>query len=110
METGNASLVLFISASLYATLNPYRKRVIYSESEHRMQLQSIPCFLAIGCGICEAADGNLRDRGTALACPEWCGGLSLEDTVCSFHLTKPPAGTVKEELQLTTVVIYSHCV
>ena len=60
----------------------------------------IPCFLAAGCGI----DGNLRGGGTTLACLEWCGGLSLEDTVCCFCLTKPPAGTVKEELHLTTAV------
>ena len=39
---------------------------------------------------------NLRGGGATPACPEWCGGLSLEDTVCSFCLTKPPAGTVKE--------------
>ena len=72
-----------------------------SESEHGVQTACIPCFLAIGCGGCEAADGTLWDGGTALACPEWCGGLSLEGTVCNFCLTKPPAGTVKEELHVT---------
>ena len=63
-------------------------------------LRDIPSFLAIGRGICEVVDGNLCDRGTTLACPEWCRGISLEDTVCSFCLTKPPAGTVREELHL----------
>ena len=72
-----------------------------SESEHGVQTACIPCFLALG--GCEAADGTLRDGGTALACSEWCGGLSLEDTVGSFCLSKPPAWTVKEELHLTTV-------
>ena len=53
--------------------------------ENRMQ--TIPCFLAIGCGIREVVDGlNLRGGGTTLACPEWCGGLSWEDAVCSFCL------------------------
>ena len=63
--------------------------------KHRMQ--TIPCFLAIGCGKREKVDGlNLLGGGTTLACPEWCGGLSWEDTVCSSCLTKPPAGTVQE--------------
>ena len=66
-----------------------------------MQTACIPCFLALSCGGCEAADGTFWDEGTALACSEWCGGLSLEDTVGSFCLTKPPAGTVKEELHVT---------
>ena len=79
-----------------------------SESEHGVQTACIPCFLAIGCGGCEAADGTLRVGGTALARPEWCGGLSLEDTVGSFCLTKLPARIVKEELHFTTVVIYSQ--
>ena len=65
---------------------------------------NLPSLLAIGSGICEAVDGlNLWDGGTTLACPEWCGGLSLEDTVCSVCLFKPPAQTVKEELLLTTI-------
>ena len=71
---------------------------------------NLPSLLAIGRGMCEVVDGTLRDGETTLSCPECCGGLSLEDTVGSFCLTKPPAGTVKEELLLTTVVIYSHAV
>ena len=70
---------------------------------------NLPSFLAIGCRMCEV-DGNLRDGGTTLACPECSASPSLEDTVCSFCLTKSPAVTVKEELHLTTVVIYSHAV
>ena len=59
---------------------------------------NLPSFLAIGRRICEVVYGlNLRDGGAT----EWCGGLSLEDTVGSFCLTKPPAGTVKEEVQVT---------
>ena len=61
--------------------------------------------------MCEVVNGNLRDGGSTLARPEsGCGGLSLEDTVRSFPLTKPPAGTVKEELLLTTVVISSRII
>ena len=68
---------------------------------------NLPSLLAIGRGICEVVDGlNLRDGGTTLACPECCGALSLEDTVCLFF--KPPARTVKEELFLTTAV-YRGC-
>ena len=65
---------------------------------------NLPSLLAIGLGIHEVVDGlKLRDGGTALACPEGWGGLSLEDTVCSVCLSKPPAQTVKEELLLTTI-------
>ena len=62
--------------------------------------------------MCEVVDGlNLWDGGVTLVRPEsGCGGLSLEDTVRSFPLTKPPAGTVKEELLLTTVVISSRII
>ena len=56
-------------------------------------MQSIPCSLAAGCGT----DGlNLRGGGATLACPEWYGGLSWEDAVCSLRFFEPPAGTVKE--------------
>ena len=64
---------------------------------------NLPSLLAIGRGMYEVVDDlNLLDGGATLSCPEWCGGPSLEDTVCL--LFKPPAGTVKEELFLTTAV------
>ena len=63
--------------------------------------------MAIGRGIYGVVDGlNLRDGGATLECPECCGALSLEDTVCLFF--KPPARTVKGELFPTTAVYRGH--
>ena len=59
---------------------------------------TVPFPLAIGCKV---FDSNLLDMGTSLACCECCGDLSVEDTVCSFCLTKPPAGTVKRSYILS---------
>ena len=47
----------------------------------------LPSLLAIGRGMYEVVDGNLRDGGATLACPEWCRGLSLKDTVHGFRLS-----------------------